>query len=256
MLYVMRNKKDGTGTFSPATMISPSTTPRAIASGDFNGDTLIDLAYAGETTINLARNDGLGGLGVQPYMPGLGAPTGLAADQLDQDGNLDLVVVGSPIAINQGQLLVRFGDGAFGAPGQFQLPCGQQPRAVATLDLDGDGYPEIVAADALSRQLLVFSNKRDRTFAARPPTNTIGTPIAIAVGDLDGDGLKNDLAVAESGSTLEVFLGGGGGLVSGPAIFLNAPLNAVAVGDISGSPLSDIVACGVAGCTLLVNTTR
>jgi hypothetical protein len=70
-----------------------------------------------------------------------------------------------------------------------------QIQFAQAVDLNGDGYPEIVALDALTSNVLIFPNQKDGTFgtAATQPINfssgsTFGTGGGLAFGDFNGDG--------------------------------------------------------------------
>ena len=70
-----------------------ATGPEQIASGDFNGDGITDVATAEASTVSVllgAKNGSLGNLGSYPISAG---PTGLAVGDLNHDGLQDLVVL-------------------------------------------------------------------------------------------------------------------------------------------------------------------
>ena len=158
--------------------------------------------------------------------PGAGGVAPCVASRIvtadfDQDGHLDVAFVCS-----ESHVWVALGDGAggFGTATGFAIP----PRAgygatflygVAAADLDGDGYPDLAAADG-NGSVDVLLNEG----AAAP--GTLGAPVFLTAGmytedvvaaDLDGDG-NVDLASADLWSNrVSVFLGTGGGAFA-PAV--------------------------------------
>ena len=110
----------------------------------------------------------------------------LVLDDLDGDGDLDLVVDGFT---NQPQILANDGFGVFtpapGLGGDLALPV----LRVAAADLDGDGLPELLAVG--NGTLSVAANLGGLRFGEPVEVHRDGVmqPIAsLALGDVDGDG--------------------------------------------------------------------
>lgn len=77
-------------------------------------------------------------------------------------------------------------------------------------DFDGDGNPDIVAADFQGSGPILMKGKGDGTFAPGTRVGSVGNGFgAIAVGDLNGDG-KPDV-VAQAWTQIAVFLNKGDG---------------------------------------------
>lgn len=109
--------------------------------------------------------------------------SGLAINDLDNDGDLDLVLANlkdtNTILWNEGQLTFR----------QESLPYGNS-RAVAIIDVDGDGWQDIVFTQRTSPPLW-WRNQRAAGLAefSREPLAGVDAPAySLAWGDLDQDG--------------------------------------------------------------------
>jgi hypothetical protein len=105
------------------------TAPTSVATGDFNGDSIIDLAVADfgenqDVSVLIGMGDGTF-MTEQRFTAG-GRPISITTGDFDNDGNMDLATAnwGS----NDVSVLIGMGDGTFQA---------QQP----SLDLGGSGRP-------------------------------------------------------------------------------------------------------------------
>jgi hypothetical protein len=137
------------------------------------------------------------------------APSALAAADLDDDGDVDLVSAN----VGGNDLSVLLGDGAGGLEVASTLAAGLQPRGLAIGDLDQDDRLDIVAVNLTTDSIGVYLQDPARagTFLeqALQPTGLGSRPRAVAVGDLDGDGLQDIVAITENDEALEVLVGTG-----------------------------------------------
>ena len=85
---------------------------------------------------------------------------------------------------------------------------GAEPVAIAVADLNGDGQPDLVVANANANTVSVLLATGTGSFGPRTDFATGAYPNAIAVADLNGDG-HPDLVVANAGGTdtVSVLLG-------------------------------------------------
>ena len=78
---------------------------------------------------------------------------------------------------------------------QQRFPAGDYPRSVAVADLNGDGAPDLVTANAGSDDVSVLLGSGVGTFEPQQRFAAGNGPLSVAVADLDGDGAP-DLVTA------------------------------------------------------------
>ena len=223
---------------SPAT----STNPSGIASGDFNGDGILDLAVANynDNTVGILIGTGTGGYAAQVTYPAGGYCNEIVAIDINNDGKMDLVTVN----ISSGTFSVLLGNGN----GTFQAPLvyssgGNNTGTIATADVNDDGKMDVILSDGTLNQVSVFLGNGDGTFQAAKTAAVGRAPQwQIATGDFNRDG-KLDLAVTNyDDSTVSVLLGNGDGTFQAQQVFVTGSTpGGVITGDFNGDGKLDLV---------------
>ncbi len=142
---------------------------------------------------------------------------------------------------------VRAGDGAGGFTASADILLPFAPSALAVADLDKDGLRELVALDQAGTNLL--SLRGDGSVLA---SLSVGTAIqGIALGDVNGDGTPDLLAV-EAGGAVSLRAGLGDGKFA-VATTVSAPdAAAIALADITGDGIADLVVAGRMSATVAI----
>lgn len=133
---------------------------------------------------------------------------------------------------------------AFLAPIDFAT--GATTVAAGVGDFNGDGFIDVVSVGNLSGRGVATVELNDGTghFRASAPSPTGNSPVAVTVGDFDGDG-KQDIATLASYYTggLTVLKGNGDGTFQPPQIYtVQTPPTEFQAEDVNGDGRPDLVA--------------
>src|SRR4028118_1111331 len=231
-------------TFGAATNFPITYSLRKVATGDFNKDGNLDLAFATTGTnrnVSIALGDGTGKFGAATNLntspPSDLATWSVAVADFNKDGNSDLVTANN--ATNNVSLLLGNGDGTFGTATYFGV--GSNPNTVAVADFNGDGNSDLATANQYSNNVSILPGNGNGTFGAATNLSVGSTPYFVVVGDFNKDG-KSDLATANHGSSsVSILLQNANGTFAPATNFTvgNTP-NYIAIGDFNGDMKPDI----------------
>jgi len=268
---------NGDGTFQAPIEFPVGFDPEGIVTADFNGDGKLDLVVlnAQDSTFSVLLGNGDGTFQPQMTFPSpshhYGAFQMVAAD-LNGDGKIDLAM-----EVQAG--ISRFlgnGDGTFQL--LTTLPAALLPVSIAGADLNGDGILDLVVADQCGSDpacksaglVSVFLGKGDGTFLPRVDYTVGYLPAAVAIGDMNNDGIADlvvsticgqpcNLNIREGIDNFSILLGNGDGTFQ-PQIapefpLLKAGTSSVALGDFNGDGRLDIVPGDGSDGDILLQTT-
>lgn len=267
---LLMGRKDGT--FVPGTPIRfENSKVLSFALGDLDGDGDADLVvqlrslkYTDATrhSLQVLHNDGDGHFTLAGQAFGGWAfdnlATTLVLADMNGDGAPDLVVGGTVLRTNRG-------DGTFPAPTP-EFFAGSSGKiwggSLATAEIDGDrqslvdvngdGRPDLTRVRWYLApnvgpvfHISVLLGQPDGTLAPGPTTDAPdpygGRAVAIAVGDVDGDGVPDLVAVTQNGTIL-VFRGrGDGSFVPQGALQVTGIPSSLILADVNGDGHPDLV---------------
>lgn len=232
--------------------------PASIASADFNGDGIPDLAYdttslngAGSTLhILLGKGDGAYIYAQDIALPGpLGGRINIA--DVNGDGKPDLVIGGGGASATTGVVATLFGngDGTFGAPVVSTFsPQGQDAfidteTKMGIGDINGDGAVDLVIPDPSNTALYILLGNKTGQFQYSGKVFNGSYPTEAFLADLNGDGNLDLVALGPTGGTVTVYLGMGNGTFAAGVSYslIYSPGNMLLI-DLDGDGKLDIAA--------------
>lgn len=228
------------GSFTPVALPTLSFTPSTALLADLNHDGRLDLVVAAPNSnglpISLATLLGNGDGTFQAEHPVIPPPAvtstqGLAAGDVDGDGNVDLILTfGNGVTTLRGN-----GDGTFSTQ---RDTIGITANVISVADFNQDGRADILATTTFGNTSVEAFGQADGTFSA--PV-VLGVTEPVTVGDLNRDGFPDVVGTA-AGNTQVLLNDKHGNLAPGQTLAA-APF-VVALIDRQGQGLLDLLSAG------------
>ncbi len=250
---------DGSGGLQPPIDFDPPPDSGPIACGDFNDDGVADLVrlqagIAGPIGFaTLLPGNGDGSVAVFARVPAGDSVWAVTADDVNQDGNADVLVanIGTPWGqFFNGSVSVLAGNGDGTVNPLVSYSSGDYVRTVRTGDLNGDDAPDMVTTNFNDATAPLFLNDGTGGFGPYDPLPVGDHPEAVAFADFDRDG-NLDIAVTNYGlgatpATVSILFGDGlGGIAGSDTVTLTGHAAVgIAAADLNGDDAPDLaVAC-------------
>ncbi len=149
---------NGNGTFQTQKTFAAGYVPHSVATGDFNGDGIADLAVANgdSDSVSVLLGNGDGTFQSQKTFAARDYPMSAATGDFNGDGETDLAVANG--WSDNLSVLLGNGDGTFQA--QKIFTAGAYPSSIATGDFNGDGEIDLAVANYNSDSVSVLIGAR------------------------------------------------------------------------------------------------
>ncbi|HPS21288.1 MAG TPA: FG-GAP-like repeat-containing protein [Candidatus Paceibacterota bacterium] len=181
----------------PAYSYEVGSFPQFVTSGDFNGDTKLDLAVIGSShnnNVSILLGTGSGTFG-SVFNYGVGdTPSSITTGDFNGDTKLDLAVTN--YHSDTVSILLGNGNGTFKTKVDYGTR--SSPQSVTTGDFNGDTFLDLAVVNTRSNNVSILSGTGSGTFGLAVNYEVGNYPYFITTGDFNGD-TKLDLVVANFG---------------------------------------------------------
>jgi cysteine-rich repeat protein len=208
----------GGGSFGPATAYESRAGytgeyPRSLATGDVNGDGMVDVVTANQSSSNITVVAGLGDGTLAPAQTvAVGnEPRAVVGDDLDGDGVMDWVTVEMGSEYVRRGLMRESGDFSVSSYYAVYSYEGDNPVAVATGDIDGDGDADLATASEYDDGCMVMMNNGSGYFSISQFYYMANAITHVTLHDVTGDGNLDLVATSRTDNVVVVRAGTGSG---------------------------------------------
>ncbi|GEM_PF-6229553 len=244
LLSVKMNAQCSFPSLSPSNTISTANNPYSVNAAYLDADAHLDLLIANYNSDNVyvmpGNGDGTFGT-TSSFAVGNGPVMAIATGEYNGDNIPDIATANWYAGTFS--ILLGNGDGTFGTATHTSLGSGSYPRSIASGDLDGNGWTDLVVACERTDNVAIVLRSGSASFAS-PVFIAAGTnPNFVVITDCNGNG-KLDLVISNGDSpSITVHLGNGDGTFAAPISYsVSQKPYCVTTGDFNGDGITDIAA--------------
>lgn len=231
-LWVLRH--EGTGQPLPSVRVPLLSGQGTLLAGDVTGDGRVDLLLLEPQRLTSLPNLGSGAVASVEVLSGAQQVRSLATGDLDADGRPDVALVaGKEVRLRMnpasGRLLEEM----------LALPAQAVPEQVVVADVVGDAHADVLVADSFGAQVHVFRGTGVGGLVAAGSVSVQGSPLGLAVGNLDADAAPEVLVRLAGGAVQLLDADAGGQLTPSGTSAVRA--RDLALADMDGDADLDLV---------------
>jgi len=240
--------------FGAGTNIGTGVCYSSIVLGDIDNDGDLDLIVTGQDVNYKIRLDKYINTGADSFIKYTNFGTGvndssIALGDIDNDGDLDLIVTGYDGSVRRLDKYINDGSGNFTGPVSFGTGVNTSSIALGDIDNDGDLDLIVTGYDGSSRRLDKYINDGSGIFTKYTNWGTGVNLSSIVLGDIDNDGDLDLIVAGYDGSSgrLDKYINIGSGNFTKTNIGVGVQRASIALGDIDNDGDLDLIVTGSGG---------
>ncbi len=242
---------NGNGTFKVPLYYAAGVIPNDVASGDFNGDGIIDLAAAnslgGASGISLLMGNGDGTFLAPVTHPGGSTISQVGVADITGDGVPDIIGVdngGNGIRSYVTNAITTYtGQGTFQTRASYSTGAGTGPVGIVLNDFNLDGVSDAATIDRTTSSVSVLLGSSDGSFGSSQ-TFAVGgvSPDAIDAADFNRDGRVDLITTQPGANAVSLLLGNSDGTFAAyTSLSVDGGPTSVHSGDVNNDGKLDII---------------
>jgi hypothetical protein len=131
---------------------------------------------------------------------------------------------------------------------------GNGPTSIVAVDVNGDGYLDLVSANLHDNTLTVLTNNGNRVFGYNATYSVGVEPVSVVAADVSGDGKVDLICANRTGNTLNVLTNNGSGVFGSNATYVVGYTYSAIAADVNGDGKLDLICANFQANTLSIYT--
>jgi hypothetical protein len=228
--------------FTPFVSYTAGTSSSAIVTGDYNGDSILDLALANviSNNVSILLGNGTGGFGIPTNFSVATGPISICTADFNGDNKLDLVTANN--SSNNISIILGNGMGSFGSATNFTV--GSQPTSIIEKDFDNNGTVDIAVSNNNGVSILMGNGLGGFSSPSNFIANVSSPPDNVLSADFNGDSFLDLVTANGAANNISILLGNGTGGFSAATSFTVASGTStpseICVADFNGDGKTDV----------------